>query len=114
MRTLGLIFLVWSCSNAVGQTLSEDLRSQFYNKCLRDAFAYNQIDSRGNGSSYSCYGETAKGWFESLSGDKVVHDKNGTFVARYYGETGYCARQTEDTSGGAVSAYVCEIVTSTP
>ncbi|BDV39439.1 hypothetical protein [Methylocystis bryophila] len=114
MRNLGLIFLVWSSTAAAGQTLSEDLRSQFYNKCLRDAFAYNQIDKHGGGSSYSCYGETAKAWFDSLSGDKTVHDKNGTFVARYYGETGYCAHQTEDTSGKPASAYVCEIVTDTP
>jgi hypothetical protein len=114
MRSLGLIALLLSSSAAVAQLSLQDPSMTSYNKCLREAIEDNEVQKAGNHVSYSCLGNTARSWFESLKGDEQVRDKNGLFVARYYGETGYCAHQIEDAAGKAISAYICEIVNSAP
>jgi hypothetical protein len=114
MRSLGLIIFLLSCSAASAQLSLQDPSLSFYNKCLGEALQDNEVRKVGAQASYSCYSNTARSWFESLSGDKQVRDKNGLFVARYYGETGYCAHQIEDARGKPVSAYICEIVNNTP
>jgi hypothetical protein len=114
MRTLGLMILLLSCSAAMAQLSLQDPSLAFYNKCLREAIEDNEVRKIGTQTSYSCFSNTARSWYESLTGDKQVRDKNGLFVARYYGETGYCAHQIEDAAGGAVSAYICEIVNNAP
>lgn len=115
MRGLGLIFLAVTCSTAAMAQLSlQDPSLSSYNKCLNEAIQDNALRKIGAQTSYSCYAATARSWYETLTGDKEVRDKNGLFVARYYGDSGYCAHQIEDGAGKPVSAYVCEIVTSTP
>ena len=114
MRRVVTTLLVLSGSAANSQTLSESLASKTYNKCLHDAFIGEEIKVDGKQTFYSCFGDTAKGWFDRLSGERKIHDKNGLFIARYYAETGYCAHQIEDAAGNPVSAYVCEIVTEVP
>jgi hypothetical protein len=114
MRALSLIFLTFSSSTAIAQMSFETSQTKFFNECFREAIAANEIKVEGKRTYYSCVGDKAKNWFDTLSGDKEVHDKNGLFVARYYGETGYCAHQTEDAAKKPVSAYVCEIVTVAP
>ncbi|TLG75085.1 hypothetical protein [Methylocystis sp. B8] len=114
MRSLGLIAFLLSSSAAVAQLSLQDPSMSSYNKCLREAIEDNEVKKAGDQVSYSCFGNTARSWFESLKGDKQVRDKNGLFVARYYGETGYCAHQIEDAVGKAISAYICEIVNNAP
>ena len=114
MRCVVTILLVLSYSAANSQTLSEGLASKTYNQCLYNAFMGDEIRVDGKHSFYSCFGDTAKEWFDRLSGERKIHDKNGLFIARYYAETGYCAHQIEDAAGNPVSAYVCEIVTEAP
>jgi hypothetical protein len=114
MRSLGLVIFLLSCSAASAQLSLQDPSLSFYNKCLSEAIQDSEVRKIGTQTSYSCYSATARSWFESLPGGKQVRDKNGLFVARYYGETGYCAHQIEDSAGKAISAYICEIVNSTP
>jgi hypothetical protein len=114
MRGLGLVFLIVSCSTAMAQLSLQDPSLSRYNKCLNEAIEDNELRKIGTQTSYSCYGNTARSWYESLTGDKQIRDKNGLFVARYYGESGYCAHQIEDGAGKPISAYICEIVTSAP
>jgi len=114
MRILGLIVLALSNSTAMAQIAVKTPSTELYSRCLSEAIANNEVKNEGNQFSYSCLGATAKSWYETLTGEKAVHDKNGLFVARYYGDTGYCAHQIEDPSGIPVSAYICEIVTSSP
>jgi hypothetical protein len=114
MRILGAIFFVMMYSVATAQVAIKNPSTELYNKCLSEAIADNDVRSAGSQSSYSCYGATARSWYELLTGEKAVHDKNGLFVARYYGDTGYCAHQIEDPAGKPVSIYVCEIVTNAP
>lgn len=114
MRWLGLAFLTLFSSSAMAQLTIQDPSLSHYNKCLNEAIEDNELRKLGTQTSYSCYSNTARAWYESLSGDKQVRDKNGLFVARYYGETGYCAHQIEDAAGKPVSTYICEIVTDAP
>ena len=88
MRSFGLIAFLLSSSAAVAQLSLQDPSLSFYNKCLSEAIEDNEVKKAGDQASYSCFGNTARTWFESLKGDKQVRDKNGLFVARYYGETG--------------------------
>jgi hypothetical protein len=114
MRSLLLPLVLLSCAPAAAQLSLQDPALSFYNKCLSEALEDNEVRKLGAQASYSCYSNTARSWFESLSGGKEVKDKNGLFVARYYAETGYCAHQIEDASGKAVSTYICEIVNNSP
>lgn len=114
MRSLGFAFLLFSSSTAMAQLSIQDPSLSNYNKCLNEAIEDNELRKVGTQTSYSCQGSTARSWYEALSGDKQVHDKNGLFVARYYGETGYCAHQIEDATGKPLSTYICEIVTDAP
>ena len=116
MRGLGLALLIISSSpmTATAQLSIQDPSLSFYNKCLNEAIEDNDVKEAGGQTFYSCYGNSARSWYESLSDDKQIRDKNGLFVARYYGESGYCAHQIEDGSGKPISAYICEIVTSGP
>ncbi len=114
MRKMGVVFLIASCTSAMAQLSLQDPSLSRYNKCLNEAIEDNELRKIGTQTSYSCYGAAAKSWYESLNGDKQVRDKNGLFVARYYGESGYCAHQIEDGAGKAVSSYICEIVTNAP
>jgi hypothetical protein len=114
MRFTLLLCFALGASPASAQVAIKSPGTELYNKCLSEAIADNNASNGGGQSSYSCYGPTARSWYELLTGEKAVHDKNGLFVARYYGDTGYCAHQIEDASGKPVSTYVCEIVTNTP
>ncbi len=114
MRILGLLVSALSSSMAFAQVAINNPVTELYNRCLSEAIADNEVKNAGNQSSYSCSGTTAKSWYNILNDEKAVHDKNGLFVARYYGDTGYCAHQIEDASGKPMSSYICEIVTNAP
>jgi hypothetical protein len=114
MRRLLLLPVLLTSAPVAAQLSIQDPALSFYNKCLSEALEDKEVRKLGAQASYSCYSNTARSWFESLPGGKEVKDKNGLFVARYYGETGYCAHQIEDGSGKAVSAYICEIVNNSP
>lgn len=114
MRFLALFVATVSSSSALAQVSIKNPVGELYNRCLSEAIADNEIKTASKRSSYSCFGTTAKSWYDILGDEKAVHDKNGLFVARYYGDTGYCAHQIEDASGKPVSSYICEIVTDTP
>jgi hypothetical protein len=114
LRALVLAGCVATCSPALAQLAIQDPSLSSYNKCLAEAIQDNEARKIGAQTSYSCYANTARSWYETLTGDKQVRDKNGLFVARYYGESGYCAHQIEDATGKPVSTYICEIVTNTP
>ena len=110
MRFLGPIIILLSCSSVLAQQANQKAASALYDKCLKEAMEDKTAGKFDAGTSYSCYGNSARSWYEALTGDKLVHDKNGLFVARYYGDSGYCAHQIEDPDRKPVSAYVCEIV----
>lgn len=115
MRGLFVTLFFLTYAAAAAQQLSiVDPSVAHYNKCLNEALQDNAARKLGAQTSYSCYGETARVWYDSLSGDKQVRDKNGLFIARYYGASGYCAHQIEDETGKPLSDYVCEIVTDAP
>ena len=80
------------------------------NKCIAEAEASRETKNADGQVYYTCVGDTAKKWYEVSTNEKAVHDKNGIFIARYYGDTGYCAHQIEDSGGKPTSAYVCEVV----
>ncbi len=83
---------------------------ELYAKCLAEAKSASETKTIDDQTYFTCVGTTAKNWYDISGEEKAVHDKNGIFIARYYGETGYCAHQIEDSAGKAVSSYVCEIV----
>jgi hypothetical protein len=112
MRLLGPILVMLWCSTAFAQQASSKVSSALYDKCLKEAIEDKATRKMGADTSYSCYGNSARSWYEALTGDKLVKDQNGLFVARYYGDSGYCAHQIEDSDRKPVSAYVCEIVKS--
>jgi hypothetical protein len=88
--------------------------SEIYNKCLAEAIAANEVRA-GNGQTfYTCFGDTAQSWYGISTDERVVRDKNGIFIARYFGETGYCAHQIEDAATKPVSTFICEIVVGQP
>jgi hypothetical protein len=102
-----LIWVVFA-SSALAQATDDP--SDAYKACLRQATEKKAMRKVDSDTYYSCYGAAARAWYESLTGDKLVQDKNGLFVARYYGSSGYCAHQIEDASRVPLSEYVCEIV----
>ncbi len=107
-----LRWMVWLAlaGPAIGQPAGKE--SDSYKACLQQAIEEKAARKVDSDMVYSCYGNAARAWYESLSGDKLVQDKNGLFVARYYGTSGYCAHQIEDINRMPLSAYVCEIVTN--
>lgn len=114
MRILAVIASIFSSSIAFAQVAIKNPVTELYNRCLSEAIAESGVKNIGSQSSYSCFGPTAKSWYDILNDEKAVHDKNGLFVARYYGDSGYCAHQIEDAAGKPVSSYICEIVTNAP
>jgi len=110
MRFLAPILILLTWAPACAQQASQKAASALYEKCLKEAMEDKAVGKMDAGTAYSCYGNSARSWYEALTGDKLVHDKNGLFVARYYGDSGYCAHQIEDPDRKPVSAYVCEIV----
>jgi len=88
---------------------------QFYNNCLNSAITNNHVTNRSGNIEYSCYGSAAKRWFDGLPGGRYVDDgRNGTFISRDYGSSGYCAQHITDADGTANSYFVCEIDAAAP
>lgn len=116
MMRAGVIILGLSMANApaFAQVELKNPASDIYNKCLAEAIAANEVRSGDEQTFYSCYGDTARSWYGISTDERVVRDKNGIFIARYFGETGYCAHQIEDAAAKPVSTYICEIVVAKP
>ena len=110
----GISLLMLTSANAHAGVDLPDPSSELHAKCLAEAKSANEIKTIDDQIYYTCVGVTAKNWYEISGDEKAVHDKNGIFIARYYGESGYCAHQIEDSAGKAVSSYVCEIVVKNP
>ena len=110
MRVLAIVVLGLASSAALAQVDLNDPSTEIRKKCLAEAVENNDVRAAERETFYTCAGDTAKSWFDISVSEKVVHDKNGVFLARYYAETGYCAHQIEDGSGKPTSAYVCEVV----
>jgi hypothetical protein len=104
--------MVWLALSSPALSQPANAPSDTYKACLQQAIQEKATRKADSDTYFSCYGNAARAWYESLSGDKLVQDKNGLFVARYYGTSGYCAHQIEDANRMPLSAYVCEIVKS--
>jgi hypothetical protein len=114
MRILGLIFIGLASTDSLAQVAIKNPATEIQERCVAEAVSANEVRTSDDQTFYSCFGATAKSWFDISTNEKVVRDKNGIFIARYYGETGYCAHQIEDGAGKASSAYICEIVKTKP
>jgi len=112
VRALGLAAFVLSGLPATAQVPLENPMTEVRNRCIAEAVDSGDVQSVQGQTFYTCGGETAQRWFDLSTDERVVHDKNGVFTARYYGATGYCAHQIEDKSEQPTSAYVCEVVVS--
>jgi hypothetical protein len=80
-----------------------------YNACLLSAIASEDIYKDEAGVQFRCFGQAAETWFNQLPDGREVPDKNGVFVARYFGGSGYCAHQIKSATGQPVSIYLCAI-----
>jgi hypothetical protein len=110
MRVLAIVLVGLATAPAVAQVDLKNPSTEIRRRCLAEAVENNDVRAGDGQTFYTCVGATAKNWFDVSADEKVVHDKNGVFAARYYAETGYCAHQTEDGAGKPTSAYVCEVV----
>ena len=114
MRGVAFLAAGLLSSAAFAQVDIKSPMTEIRTRCLAEAASANEVRVVNNESYFSCYGPTAKSWYDIATDERVVHDKNGIFIARYYGETGYCAHQIEDEAGKPASAYICEVVVSKP
>ena len=112
MRALGLALFFLSGLPASAQVPLENPMTEIRNRCIAEAVDNGNVQTDKGQTFYTCAGETAQRWFDLSTEERMVHDKNGVFAARYYGATGYCAHQIEDKSAQPTSAYVCEVVVS--
>lgn len=110
MRFLTIALIGLASAPAFAQVDLKNPSTDIRKQCVAEAVEGNDVRAADGQTFYTCVGSTAKSWFDVSADEKVVHDKNGVFVARYYAETGYCAHQTEDSAGKPTSAYVCEVV----
>ena len=77
--------------------------------CLLSAIESEDLYKDEAGVQFRCFGEAAEKWFNLLPGGREVPDKNGVFVARYFGGNGYCAHQIKSATGQTISIYLCAI-----
>ncbi len=114
--TIALILVTVSV-DATAQTNIRQRRSVvLYNECLNSASNNDNVEEDGPNITYTCYGDVARKWWNQLDPDdqRDVRERNGRFIARYYGSSGYCAHRIEDSSGRGVDSYVCAIKTDAP
>lgn len=110
MNVYVLVFAALIAGPAIAQVDLANPMGDIRNKCVAEAEAAKEVKNSEGQVYYTCVGETAKKWYDVSSNERAVHDRNGIFIARYYGESGYCAHQIEDSGGKSISAYVCEVV----
>lgn len=112
------IAVALACSSASAQiVIKPKVNMAMYSACMNSAVQNNDVTDQGRYIEYLCFGSVARSWWNSLDTDdqRDVHDhKYGRFIARYYGNTGYCAHHIEDTAGNGLNSYVCSITAAAP
>jgi hypothetical protein len=110
MRLLAAAIWLAFCSNALAQVPLDNPLAEIRKKCVAEAVGSGDVRTEEGLTYFVCGGQTAQEWFDVSVGERTVDDKNGVFVARYYGDTGYCAHQVQDKDRKPTSNYVCEVV----
>jgi len=109
MRIWALIVLGLVATPAGAQVALPNPMDELRDACVREAKTGGDTRSYDGRKFFVCAGATAEKFFDVSTRERTVQDKNGVFVARYFGEAGYCAHQTEDANGHPISQFICEV-----
>ena len=109
MRILALMVLCLAGAPASAQVALPNPMDELRDACVAEAKAGGDVRTYDGQKYFVCAGATAEKFFEISTRERTVKDKNGVFVARYFGDSGYCAHQIEDAAARKISQFICEV-----
>ena len=109
MRIWAPIVLFFAAAPASAQVALPNPMAEVRDACVGEARAGGDVRTYDGQKYFVCAGATAEKFFDISTRERTVKDKNGVFVARYFGDGGYCAHQIEDANARQISQFICEV-----